>query len=259
MWSGTTVFRGDGTTTATATANVSVSSDDLYNTKRAAGYGIDIAGNQYRGAGTNNDPLTVNGQPFTGTWQGKSYQSGILVSTSPVIGDGSGVSGSGISGAGTGTTTATPTLARDTFKNTLALFFGANEASKAWVDQLYNVVSKYYKTGSTIDEAFNLSLQDARNNPALSEFTRRFKGIYALQDMRQAGKPVTVPTIAEYVASQSALAEYLSMSGLSNLATEDFTGDILGKGISVSVAADRLAKVFDRIDKAPRAIKDKLS
>jgi hypothetical protein len=162
-------------------------------------------------------------------------------------------------GIDTGTSTTTPTLAKDTFRNTLALFFGAGEVGKGWVDQLYNVVSKYYKTGSSIDESLNLALQDARNNPALSEFTRRFKGIYALQDLRQAGKPVTVPTIAEYVTSQAALADYLVGSGLSTLATEDFTGDILGKGISVSTATDRLAKVFDRIDKAPKAIKDTLS
>jgi hypothetical protein len=57
------------------------SSDSLYNAKYAAGYGIDTAGNQYRGAGNSADPLTVNGSPFTGTWQGKKYQDGILVST----------------------------------------------------------------------------------------------------------------------------------------------------------------------------------
>lgn len=159
----------------------------------------------------------------------------------------------------TDTSVATPTLAKDTFRNTLALFFGAGEASKPWVEQLYNVVSKYYKTGSTIDESFNLALQDARNNPALSEFTRRFKGVFALQDMRQAGKPVTVPTIAEYVASQAGLAEYLTASGLGGLATEEFTGDVLGKGVSVSTAADRLAKVFDRIDRAPTTIKNTIS
>ena len=232
----------------------STSSDTLYDAKRAAGYGIDAAGNQYRGAGTGNDPLTINGQPFTGTWQGKSYQGGILVSTPTAT-----VTPTATSAVDLSTTTATPTLAKDTFKNTLALFFGAGEVGKGWVDQLYNVVSKYYKTGSSIDESLNLALQDARNNPALSEFTRRFKGIYALQDLRQAGKPVTVPTIAEYVTSQAALADYLVGSGLSTLATEDFTGDILGKGISVSTAADRLAKVFDRIDKAPKAIKDTLS
>jgi hypothetical protein len=43
------------------------------------------------------------------------------------------------------------------------------------------VVSKFYRTGSDVDQSFNLALQDARNNPALKPFTDRFKGIYALR------------------------------------------------------------------------------
>jgi hypothetical protein len=65
-------------------------SDSLYNAKRAAGYGMDTAGNQYRGAGTSNDPLTINGSPFTGTWQGKAYSNGIVTTVSPTIVTGSG-------------------------------------------------------------------------------------------------------------------------------------------------------------------------
>ena len=77
------------------------SSDSLYNAKYAAGYGIDTAGNQYRGAGNAADPLTVNGNLFTGTWQGKTYQNGILVST-PIV------SGSTNTGSTTKTTYTAP-------------------------------------------------------------------------------------------------------------------------------------------------------
>ena len=182
-------------------------------------------------------------------------------------------SGSVISSGGSGgtqTTTSTtststssvygtPSLARDVFKNTLALFFGQSEMSKAWVNELYNIVSKFYLTGSTIDESFNLALQDARNNPNLAEFTKRFKGIYALQDLRQQGKPVTVPTIAEYVKTQSEMADLFTNTGLTDIATEDFTSELIGKGLSYSTISDRLVKVFDRIDRAPTVIKDTLS
>jgi hypothetical protein len=65
-------------------------SDSLYDAKRAAGYGMDTAGNQYRGAGTSNNPLTINGSPFTGTWQGKTYSNGIVTTVSPTIVTGSG-------------------------------------------------------------------------------------------------------------------------------------------------------------------------
>lgn len=167
-----------------------------------------------------------------------------------------------VSNMSTGSTTGTGTgvgLAKDTFKNTLALFFGATEAAKPWADALYGVVSKYFRSGSDANESFNLALQEARTNPALKPFADRFKGIFALQDMRQQGKPVLVPTIGEYVASQAGMSNLLTQAGLGNLATEEFTGDLIGKGNSVSTIADKINKAFTRIDLAPKAIKDTLS
>jgi len=234
------------------------SSDSFYDAKRAVGYGMDTSGNQYRGAGNAADPLTVNGNPFTGSWQGKTYQNGILVSN-PFSSGNINTGNTNTGNLNTGSVVTGPGLARDTFKNTLALFFGAAEMNKAWVSELYNIVSKFYLTGSTVDESLNLALQDARNNPNLSEFTKRFKGIYDLQDLRQQGKPVTVPTIAEYVNTQSQMADLLTSSGLKDVATEDFTSSLIGKGLSYSTVADRLVKVFDRIDRAPKVIKDTLS
>ncbi len=54
------------------------------------------------------------------------------------------------------------TLAKDTFANTLALLFGAKEASQPWVAEMYGLVSGFYKSGSTIDEALNLGLYEAK-------------------------------------------------------------------------------------------------
>jgi len=260
MWSGPTTFRGDGTQKPFVPTG---SSDQLYANKYAAGYGIDNAGNQYRGTGTTADPFTMNGQPFTGSWSGKTYQNGMLVSGTRVGGTGDGFTGTGSTGTGstgfTGTAATGPTLARDVFKNTLATFFGQAELTKPWMDALYDVVSKFYKGGSDIETSINLSLQDARNNPALKPFTDRFKGIYALQDLRQQGKPITVPTVREYVSSQATMADTFREAGLGDLATEEFTGDLIGKGLSVSTVADRIAKAFYRIDQAPKIIKDTLS
>lgn len=189
-------------------------------------------------------------------------------------GTGTGGMGGGIVGTGTGTGTGTVgitgtggistfdtgrTLAKDTFKQTLASFFGADEAAKPWTDELYNEVAKSYRSGSSIEESFNLTLLNARNNPNLKTFTDRFKGIYALQDMKQAGKPVIVPTIAEYVTSQAKMADIFNQAGLPELATESFTTDLISKGQSVSTVADSIAQVYNRIDSAPKAIKDTLS
>jgi hypothetical protein len=179
---------------------------------------------------------------------------------------GMGTGGTTTGGTGTGGTTLSaglpgagvtgPTLAKDVFKTTLGLFFGAEEIAKPWVDQLYTSMSKFYKTGATIDESYNLALQDVRNNPEMADFTKRFKGIYDLQDLRQAGKPVTVPTVAEYVGTQSKMADVLRASNLGELATEEFLTGIIGKAIPASVFAERVTKIFDRIDFAPNEVKE---
>ena len=148
-----------------------------------------------------------------------------------------------------------PTLASDVFKQTLATFFGAAEMAKPWANELYKVVSKFYKAGATSEEAFNMALLESRNNPAMADFTKRFRGIYALQDMKQAGKAVTVPTIAEYFATESKMGDILKASNLGELANEEFLGDVLSKGINATQFGDRIVDIFDRIDTAPDAIK----
>lgn len=152
-----------------------------------------------------------------------------------------------------------PTLASDVFKQTLALFFGPSEMGKSWVNELYNVVSKFYKQGVTTEEAFNMAVIDSEKNPALADFTKRFKGIYALQKMKQEGKAVTVPTVAEYFATEAKMGDVLKQSSLGELANEDFLGDVLSKGVSATEFANRITAIFDRIDSAPKDIKDTLS
>ena len=182
--------------------------------------------------------------------------------TTPVVSGGGGggfvETPKGVFGSVEGTSTAR-TLGRDQFKNSLALFFGAAEAAKPWVDALYDVVLKFYRSGSDVDESFNLALQDARNNPALKPFTDRFKGVYALQDLKLTGKPVLVPTIAEYVVSQAKMGDVLREANLGDLATDDFTTELISKGNSVTTIAEKIAKAYQRIDMAPKAIKDTFS
>ena len=152
----------------------------------------------------------------------------------------------------TGTTSE---LAIDVFRKTIGLFMGEAEMSKAWVDTLYKSVSKYYKGGATPDESINFALQDVRNNKDMADFTNRFKGIYALQDLKIKGQAVTVPTIAEYFASETKMGEILKSSGLGELATEDFLGGVLGKGVSVTEFNNRITNIFNKIDFAPEQVK----
>ena len=164
------------------------------------------------------------------------------------------VAGSGGSEAG-----SEKILAKDTFKNTLALYFGPAEMSKGWVDGLYKSVSGFYKTGSTVAESLNLSLMDVRNNPDMKEFTKRFKGVYALTDLLAGGTAVTVPTIAEYFKSEAVMGDTLREAGLGDLATQDFLGDIIGRNKSVLEVGKLITDTFAAIDNAPKALKDTLS
>jgi hypothetical protein len=166
--------------------------------------------------------------------------------------------GAGISNLLTGTevnTGTTSELAIDVFRKTIGLFMGEAEMSKPWVDTLYKSVSKYYKGGATPDESINFALQDVRNNKDMVDFTNRFKGIYALQDLKVKGQAVTVPSIAEYFASESKMGEILKSSGLGELATEDFLGGVLGKGVSVTEFNNRITNIFNKIDFAPEQVK----
>lgn len=154
--------------------------------------------------------------------------------------------------------TTEKTLALDTFRNTLAFYFGREEVQKPWVNALYAVTSKYYNSGSTIDESINLSVQEARNNPELKTFADRFKGIYALQDRLAKGEAITVPTVAEYYKSEAALGDVVRQAGMGELATQEFLGGVLGLGKSVSEVTALINNTFDAIDNAPKALKEDL-
>ena len=150
-------------------------------------------------------------------------------------------------------------LARDTFANTFALAFGADEASKAYVSKLYELTSSFYKTGSTIDESINLAVRKARVDNAIPEFTNRFKGLFDLDDMLKAGKKIKVPTVAEYIASENQVAELLNNAGMGSIATTEVIGTALGKGKSVSEIGRILGGAFAAIDNAPEPYKKVLS
>ena len=192
---------------------------------------------------------------------GKKYIEGRLVSESEwntfLYGDNKGTGTKSDTVADTSLTTRT--LALDTFKATLGLLFGKDEVNKAYVSKLYSLVSGFYKTGSEVDEAINLALYQAESENAIPEFTSRFKGIFALRDAKQKGAAISVPTIAEFFATEAKMGEVLTGAGLGDLATESFLGDIIGKQKSVNEVASLISDVFNTIDYAPKELKETLS
>ena len=144
-----------------------------------------------------------------------------------------------------------PTLAFDTFKNTLALAMGSDEAAKPYVSELYKLVSGLYKTGATISDSINLALYQAQQEKKIPEFTNRFSGIFKLQERRAKGEAIDVPTLAEYVKSQAAIGDVLRGVGLSDLANETFLNNVMGTGKSVAATTKIISDVFTLIDTAP--------
>jgi hypothetical protein len=203
----------------------------------------------FTGAGGGNMTTTTSGDVIT---TGGYNQQG-----NPVAGGQYDVNGNYVGINLTAGTSSTPTgtLAVDTFKATLGILIGKEEMTKPWVTQLYKATSKFYKSGSTIEESFNMAIQDVQDNPEMTEFTKRFKGIYDLTDKRRKGEPVYVPTVAEYFATEKTMADTLKSSNLGELANEDFLGGVIGQAVSVTEFAGRIQNVFDKIDYAPAAIK----
>jgi hypothetical protein len=153
----------------------------------------------------------------------------------------------------------TGNLSLDAFINTLTLLMGKEEASKPYVKELYSIVSKFYKQGSTISDSINLALYQAKEQKAIPEFTNRFSGIFALQERRAKGEAIDVPTIAEYIKSQQRLGEILRRSALGDLANETFLNTVMATGKSVDESTQIITDVFDLIDNAPEVFKKELS
>jgi hypothetical protein len=162
----------------------------------------------------------------------------------------------------TGGTTIAPEkmLASDTFRNTFALVFGKEEASKAYVGTLYKLVSGFYKTGSSVDDSINLAVRQARVDKTIPEFTKRFEGLFLLDDMLAKGQLIDVPTVAEFIASENEAATLLREAGMPDLANTEFIGtQVLGKGKSVAEIGRILNNAFYAIDNAPAEAKKVLA
>ena len=191
--------------------------------------------------------LLFKGQPFTGVYNGKTYKNGVLVTTDTVKKD------TTLSAVPTG-----PTLAKDVFKQTLAIYFGQAETTKPWMDELYNLSAPLYKSGATMEEALNMALMQGRNNPLLADFTKRFSGIYALQDKKVAGAAVNVPTIAEYYAAEAGMGAVLRQANLGDLANETFLSGVIGKGLSVTDVGNYINNIYTEIQNLPADIKEQV-
>jgi len=157
------------------------------------------------------------------------------------------------------TDTGVVTLASNTFANTIGLLMGELESSQPWVEELRTLTQGFINTGSSVDEAINLALRDAKAQGKASKFVNRFSAIFKLQDRLNAGENVQVPSIAEYVKSEQALGDVFRAVNLGELATQEVAAKILGDANkSVAEATAIISDVFGAIDNAPETLKNDL-
>lgn len=143
----------------------------------------------------------------------------------------------------------------DAFKRTLALIIGEAEANKPYIQAVFNVSKKYLDSGATAEDAYGLTLREARTNPDLAPFAKRFKAILNLEDLKNQGKIVEVPTLKDYIKSEQALGTILTSAGFADLANEDTITEIFSTGKSVAETTKIITNVFDRIKNAPESVK----
>ena len=143
----------------------------------------------------------------------------------------------------------------DAFKRTLALIIGEAEANKPYIQAVFNVSKKYLDGGATNEEAYGLTLREARTNPELAPFAKRFKAILNLEDLKAKGQIVEIPTLGDYIKSEASLGTILTSVGFADLANEDTLTEIFSTGKSVSETTKIITNVFDRIKNAPESVK----
>jgi hypothetical protein len=216
-------------------------SDSLYDAKRAAGYGMDTAGNQYRGAGTSNDPLTVNGSPFTGTWQGKTYSNGIVTTVSPTI-----VTGSG------DTSTSASTLAAQQ-----AAQAAAEEKRRQGASAYALLLSEFdrYGLGALIEPLKSLIVEGLSRD----EFTLRLRETDAYKkrfaaNQQRIGKGLRALSEAEYINLEDQYQDVMRRYGLPE--TYYTRGDMgRQEGFEKFIAGDvSPVELEDRVQTAQRRV-----
>lgn len=152
-------------------------------------------------------------------------------------------------------------LSTATFRNTMATIMGGmNPEDIVWIDELQGLIQGFIDTGSSVEEAQNLALNEAKSKGIASPFVQRFDAVFKLQDRLKAGEAIAVPTIAEYVKSEQELGDVFRNVGLGELANQKTISKILGEaGKSVAEATRLIDNVFSAIDNAPKALKDDLA
>ena len=238
---------------------ITTSSDSLYASKYAAGYGMDTQGNQYRGAGTQGDPLTINGSPFTGTWQGKTYQNGLIktsttssVTTQPII--------------STGLDSATLELIKSLQTQIANLTTGnaATAAATKAAEKLAERQSAFdvlraemdaLGLGALVEPLRGLIQKDVSPSEFAVELrqSEAYKNRFIANEGRLK-KGLRVLTPGEYLRVEDAYRQTLRTYGLKQFDNDQYVRQFIENDISAVELSDRVSTAVQRVQNADPAI-----
>ena len=238
---------------------ITTSSDSLYASKYAAGYGMDAQGNQYRGAGTQGDPLTINGSPFTGTWQGKTYQNGLIktsttssVTTQPII--------------STGLDSATLELIKSLQTQIANLTTGnaATAAATKAAEKLAERQSAFdvlraemdaLGLGALVEPLRGLIQKDVSPSEFAVELrqSEAYKNRFIANEGRLK-KGLRVLTPGEYLRVEDAYRQTLRTYGLKQFDNDQYVRQFIENDISAAELSDRVSTAVQRVQNADPAI-----
>jgi hypothetical protein len=129
------------------------------------------------------------------------------------------------------------------FRSTLKTVFPGAE-NDGWINQLFEAAKPRLTVGFDTNEILDLMIQNGETPP---QFNERFKGIFELDKRRDAGEAVYVPRIAEYEAGREEYSRLMTRMGMSNLATIENYGNLVGNDISLDEVRDRITDAYTRV------------
>ena len=133
---------------------------------------------------------------------------------------------------------------KNVFNRAIKVFFPGAE-NDAWINDLFESAKSYLDQGFEDGVILDMMLQDGKTP---EKFNQRFSGIFKLDQRRDAGETVYVPTIAEYMTGEEEYTRLVTKLGMSNLATAENYGTIVGNDVSIDEVRDRIANATARVN-----------
>ncbi len=222
------------------------------------------AGNVYAGTGTTGSPLTLNGNPFTGTYNGKTYNNGVVVTASN-NNNGANYTGSGVTGdplmlngaaynGVLGGVSYTNGIAQNKTSSNFTDDADTKQRKSAQQDflaalnemglgDLFNTVNDMITQDFTVAK-IKLEL------PKTTAYQQRFPGMAAL---RAAGRAINEAT---YIANEKGYLQTLRAYGLDTavLGSRQELGTYIANEVSPREFEERVSMAATRVNENPDVV-----